>query len=201
MNTALRFCLAAALAVSVAGCSGGSTTIPRKTALEIREMQTRTFETTDTKMVMKAVLNVLQDEGYIVKNANIDLGLITADKQVETSSQNNVNSGSATTALVLGLAEVALRVAFSDSNSSSGSSTSSSSSSGNDDRWEKYRSMECSANISEFGAQTRVRINVQVRAVDNKGDMVTVYQIEDPIFYQDFFAKVDKGIFIAKEKL
>ncbi len=200
MNTALRCCLAAALAVSIAGCSSGSTAIPRKTALEIREMQTRTFETADLKMVMKSVLNVLQDEGYIVKNANMDLGLITADKQVETSSQSNVSSGSATTALVLGLAEVALRVAFSTPDSSPGSAASSSSS-GDDERWEKYRSMECSANISEFGAQTRVRINIQVRAVDNKGDMVTVYQIEDPLFYQDFFAKVDKGIFIAKEKL
>jgi hypothetical protein len=30
---------------------------------------------------------------------------------------------------------------------------------------------------------------------------VEVKTIEDPIFYQEFFAKVDKGIFIRKQKL
>jgi hypothetical protein len=46
----------------VAGCIDRG---PQRTglpALQIREFQTRTYETADTAMVMKALLNVLQDE-------------------------------------------------------------------------------------------------------------------------------------------
>lgn len=196
--------LAAICALAMGACSTPTTTTrPQRTALETREMQTRAYETIDTKMVMKSVLNVLQDEGFIVRNADADLGLITAEKQVETNSESNVNSSGSTTTekIVLTALEIALRAAFSDDNNSSGSGSSSSSSSSEEERWEKYRSIECSANVSEYGEQTRVRLNFQVRAVDNKGDVVTVHSIEDAQFYQDFFVKVDKGIFISKEKL
>jgi hypothetical protein len=37
--------------------------------------------------------------------------------------------------------------------------------------------------------------------MDNKGAVHDIKTIDDPIFYQTFFAKVDKGIFIGKQKL
>ena len=37
------------------------------------------------KLVMKAMLNVLQDDGYVVKNAVVDLGLITATKEIDVA--------------------------------------------------------------------------------------------------------------------
>ncbi len=186
-----------------AGC-GSSTKVapPQKTALEVREMQTRSFATTDQKMVMKSLLNVLQDEGFIVKNANTELGLLTAEKDVQegggsSTSTAGSSGASAGDGLVIGLVELALRltVAKNAPASSSGSSDS------DDDRWAKYRTIDCSANISEYGAETRVRVNFQVKVVDNRGAVMSVAQLDDPYFYQDFFAKVDKGIFIAKEKL
>lgn len=70
---------------------------PQQTQLQIREFQTRTYETKDTKMVMKAMLNVLQDDGFIVKNANVDLGLITATKELDVE-----NKGAALFAALLG---------------------------------------------------------------------------------------------------
>ena len=48
--------------VSLTGCA---TTAPAKTQLQMREFQTRNFETTDDKAVLKALVNVLQDDGYI----------------------------------------------------------------------------------------------------------------------------------------
>jgi hypothetical protein len=54
-------------------------------------------------------------------------------------------------------------------------------------------------NISEFGKQSKVRANFQVKILDNQGRAVEVYQVEDPKYYQDFFMKVDKGIFIQKQ--
>jgi len=196
--------LICAAALTLAGC-GSSTKVapPQKTALEIREMQTRSFTTTDQKMVMKSLLNVLQDEGFMVKNANTELGLLTAEKDVQEggSSSSTGTTGSSgannTNGLVIGLVELALRLTV----AKDAPSSSSGSSSDDDDRWAKYRTIDCSANISEYGAETRVRVTFQVKVVDNKGAVMSVAQLDDPSFYQDFFAKVDKGIFIAKEKL
>jgi PBP1b-binding outer membrane lipoprotein LpoB len=142
---------------------------PQKTQLQIREFQTRSYDTNDTKMVMKAMLNVLQDDGYIVKNANADLGLLTATKEVDVENK--------TTAIVASL--------FGGYNA----------------RWNKNSIIECSANVSEFGDQTRVRVNFVTKLMNNKGEVVEVRQIDDQSFYEQFFSKVDKGFFLQKEKL
>ncbi len=140
-----------------------------KTQLQIREFQTRSYDTNNTKLIMKAMLHVLQDDGFIVKNAVVDLGLLTAEKQMDVENKRE--------------------------------SFFSSFWSGNAARWKKALVTECSANISEFGKQTRVRINFQERILDNKGGIMGIRRIDDPIYYQVFFTKVAKGIFIQKEKL
>jgi hypothetical protein len=160
----------------MSGC--GTTSVPgmvlgkkvkQKSQLEIREMQTRTYQTKDVKMIMKAMLNVLQDENFIIKQVNMDLGFFNATK--ETDVEN-----------------------------------------GGEKFWEtfwwgKYATykknsiIECTANISEFGDGMKVRVNFQVKVMDNKGGCVLVRDIDDPAYYQNFFSKVDKGIFIEKEEI
>ncbi len=153
----------------LAGCVIRPAVTPEKTQLEIREFQTRSYETKDVKMVMKSLLNVLQDDGYIVKNANVELGLLTATKEVDVENKGQ--------ALMLSLLA------------------------GREARWNKNSVIECSGNVSEYGKQTRVRVNFQLKTMDNKGEVVGVKQIDDPKHDQEFFSKVDKGIFIQKEKL
>ena len=150
------------------GCATTGVT-PTKTQLQIREFQTRSYETNDVKMVMKAMLNVLQDDGFIVKNANVELGFLTATKEVDVESKGEAFVA----ALFLGTQA----------------------------RWKKNSIIESTANVSEFGKQCRVRVNFQVKVMDNKGGVLEVKQIEDERYYQEFFSKVDKGIFIQKEKL
>lgn len=67
--------------------------------------------------------------------------------------------------------------------------------------WKKNSIIECSGNVTEMGKVCKVRMNFQVKTMDNKGGVVDVNTIEDQVFYQSFFAKVDKGIFIGKQKL
>ena len=135
--------------------------------LQIREFQTRAFDTADTLLVMKALLNVLQDDFYIVKNADAALGLVTATKEIDVDDRGFWSK------------------LFS----------------GQDDRWKKNSVVECSGTVSPYGKSTRVRMNFQVKTYDNSGAVMEVVQVQDQKFYQNFFAKVDKGIFLAKEKL
>ena len=150
------------------GCVAAPPT-PQKTQLEIREFQTRQYDTNDVKMVMKALLNVLQDDRYIVKNANVDLGLLSATKEIDVE-----NKGEAFFLALLA---------------------------GHEARWKKNSTIECSGNITEIGKVCKVRVNFMIKTMDNKGGVVDVKTIDDAKFYQEFFAKVDKGIFIGKQKL
>jgi len=51
-----------------------------KSALEVRSMQSRSFETGDTKHVFRAVLSTLQDLGYTIIKLEPDAGTVTGDK-------------------------------------------------------------------------------------------------------------------------
>lgn len=53
---------------------------PLVAQMQLRKMQTRTYVGTSSKAVAKELLAVLQDEGFMVKNVNAELGLITAER-------------------------------------------------------------------------------------------------------------------------
>jgi hypothetical protein len=46
----------------------------------MRSMQTRTFDTTDKKAVMKSVIATLQDLSFVIDQADYDIGTIKATK-------------------------------------------------------------------------------------------------------------------------
>ena len=167
VHVRIAFCLSSLLFGFLA-CATTTSTVP-KTQLQIRQFQTRDFAVKDSKLVMKACLNVLQDDGYIVKNANTELGLLTATKEVDVE-----NKGTAFLAVLFA---------------------------GNQARWKKNTIIECSLNVGEFAKKTTVRANFQMKTMNNKGEVVDVKTVEDQTFYQDFFSKVDKGIFLGKHKL
>lgn len=152
-----------------AGCAPTKKPEPEKTQLEIREFQTRTFDVDNLRLVMKSVLNVLQDDSYIVKNVALDLGFLTATKELEVENEKS-----------------RLWAQFVRAS---------------DARWEKNQIIEATVSVSEFGKKIRIRANFQSKILDNKGAVVTVRQITDEEFYKDFFAKVDKGIFIQQQNI
>jgi hypothetical protein len=154
-------------ALSLAGCA--TAPAPQQSQLEIREYQTRMFDTANQKQVMKALIGALQDDGFVISQANTDLGLLTAQKEI-----NVRNAGTAFVATLLA---------------------------GNDATYQNNATMEATANVSAFGKQTRVRLNVAQKIMDNKGGVMDVQPISDPKFYQDFFETVSKSLFIQHEKL
>lgn len=69
------------IAILTTGCVNNlQPKAPKKgmTQIEWRTLQTKLFDTKDNILVSKALIAALQDEGYEIKNANVELGLITA---------------------------------------------------------------------------------------------------------------------------
>ncbi len=174
------------------GCVSQPAPKPPRTQLEIRQNQTREYLTADTKMVMKALLNTLQDDGFIVKNAVTELGLITGTKELDVEQVSGYPGGFSTT---FGFG--------SGRRSNSGLGFGLGYPWGVNDNaiTSKNSIIEVSANVTEFRSETRVRVNFQEKIVDNRGGTLEVRQIDDPEYYQDFFSKVDKGIFLQRERL
>lgn len=134
----------------------------QKTQLEKRQPQTHEYDTQDRKMVMKALLNVLQDEGFDVTEINAELCFVKAQKQIDKSD---------------GLWTVLV-----------------------DTRYASYPQayIYASGNVSEFGKRTRVRVSFNITTFDSIGTNITK-PMEAPQYYQDFFSKVSKEMFIQKE--
>ena len=143
---------------------------PQKTQLEIRQMQSRTYQVKDKTLLMKAMLNVLQDDDFIIEQVNMDLGFFNAEKEVDVE-----DSGEKFWQTFWWGPAYAT--------------------------YKKNQIIDATANISEFGGEMRVRANFRVKVMNNKGGVELVRQIDAPEYYQNFFSKVDKGIFIEKEKL
>lgn len=176
--------------------------VPAKTALEIRELQTHLYDTPDTIRVTKAVINTLQDNGFIIQNIEPDLGYIRAKKEVKLkrTKKGRVVAFSfmeAYYATCLGFSfglnpfaaigmyqsgmqiknEIAPHTVIFDSN----------------------------VNIQRIGKRTKVRFSVIEKVLENGDGYTTVkssprqvarhYEAE---LYQDFFGQVDKNLFLEK---
>lgn len=158
--------LAGLVVLAALGC--GSSRLPQAAPpqLQIREYQTRTYDTQDSNMVMKALLNAFQDQGFTIRTANVDIGLITAAQEV--------SAGSGVSAISRAMGAPDLKDTLVS---------------------------ECSSNVSPFGTQVKVRVSCQMKLLKFGMGVEETRAIEDPQFYGDFFAKVDKSVFIQKERL
>ncbi len=141
---------------------------PVMTQLQVRQLQTRHFQINDPKRAVKAVLDVLQDEGFIPKEVNADVGFIYAVREVDVEDSGerfwaNFWHGR------------------------------------RDARWKKNSIIECAANVTKRSHDLRVRLSLQVKVIDNSGNVQSVGAIYEPRIYQSLFSRIDKGIFLEKE--
>ena len=72
---------------------------------------------------------------------------------------------------------------------------------GQNAQWSKNAAIEATANVKTQGGKTKVRLTFQEKIINNRGGTDTVNTIEDPKFYQNFFDKIGKSIFIEEQKL
>ena len=82
--------------LSLPGCANRRSAIERITSvgrsqespLEARERQTREFDGVTATELLKVALNVLQDQGYAVKNASVELGLLAAVREIDITDSD-----------------------------------------------------------------------------------------------------------------
>ncbi len=141
---------------------------PLKTQLEVREFQTRSFDTNKTDAVMSAVVEAFQDQGFMVKNVVPQVGLVAATREVDVEDRN----------------EAFFQTMMFGANAA----------------WGKNAIIDATANVKTVGNSTRVRTNFQEKVMNNRGGVDTVRTVEDPKFYQIFFDKVGKSIFLEKQQ-
>jgi hypothetical protein len=126
---------------------------------------------------MRAVINTLLDEGFIIKNADKDLGFIQATKDAEVSG-----GGMPGVDIFGGFGGVGMW--------------------GNQQqRWRNSSQIDCSGTLTRVGSSTNVRLIFQRKTLDNYGVPMDIQLIEDPNYYQNVFVKIDKSLFLERENL
>jgi hypothetical protein len=145
--------------------------------LELRQAQSRTFETADARLVLKAALNVLQDEGFVIREANAELGLVTA---VMESHSTNQGLRAFKWAAILSTYGVAALLPWRDSS---------------------VTSVEANVNVSPEARGSRVRVSLVSKTLDKHGNVQRVEPVTDATAYQRLLAGLDKGVYLQREGL
>jgi hypothetical protein len=170
--------LAAALTGACASAPKGGGLQP-SSPLELRQAQSRTFETAAPRLVLKAALNVLQDQGFVIRHADADLGIVTAAMEWQSSQPNKglrilkwvaaVPTYGAALLLPTGRTE--------------------------------WSVIEANVNVTPEAAHTRVRISLVTRVTGKNGEVRSFSPVDDPLVYQRLLNALDKAVFLESEGL
>ncbi len=173
---------------------------PAPTQLELREVQTHIFQTSDANLVYKAAINTLQDNGFIIQNIEDELGYIRAKKEYKDKIRDKKRIAAYSgllayygvcTGLSYGLAapymvDPAMRLS--------------------NEMAPKTVIVDSNVNVEPYGKNAvRVRFTIVSKVLENadgysyvKSSPRQVIRIRDPKIYQEFFSQMDKNIFYEK---
>lgn len=169
-------------AVVLGGCATAQRPLlqtPAVGALEARQAQSRTFEAADPQVVLKAVVNVLQDEGFVIREASAELGVVTAVKEWRSRQQNRG----------LKIAKwIAAPMTYGASLLVPTGRT-------------EFTSVEANVNVTQALEHTKVRISLVSRVTDAQGHVHSVARVDDGLVYQGLLARLDKAVYLQQEGL
>jgi hypothetical protein len=146
-----------------------------KSQLELRNMQSKKILNTDIKFLSKAVLQVLQDDEFVILNSDSSLGYFSAKKKLDGGKES----------YKFAWYDIYYPIAI-------------------------YKLSTLATLVKEINATISIRVYEDysvLRAsfnsdlLDEDGKLKSSRTIEEAKFYQDFFAKVDKALFLEKNNL
>jgi len=196
------------LIVFIAGCTP-PTPVP---VTEARAMETRVLAAYSDR-VMKASINVLQDLHFTIDMLNSDIGVIVASRhteieQGEITQEDRIISNIPTWQKVLGIGIILAIIGgivwlLSGSGDRSDSSGDDRSDSEHviihDDRdgWEEMvYQYKVTINVESISnSESKLRVSAQGERLQG-GRVVGAGPVQDPEFFQQFFASLDKALFL-----
>lgn len=144
--------------------------ITPSTQLEKRTFQTQTYNNIDQNKILKTVLNVLQDEGYLVYNVNSLLGFIYAVKDFDTTDPN---------------IDISKEFGFTKSRLNYNGV--------------KVATLETAVNVTSYGDLVKIRINFKRKLLNQYGNAQFIDDVSDKEFYKNFYDKLDTALSIDKK--
>ena len=185
--TFLKKILVLLLVSSLIGCSSIPKDAFRLTSqsLELRQMQEKEYVNVSEEQALIASANVLQDTGYIIKESDVELGLLVAEKERTAYDAKNQAAAIGGTVALSVLSVLA-----------SGGAPATAPTPIYADKNQKIR-----ASIifrTKENNTLKVRVSFQ-RIVWNTMNQISKLQtINDSEIYQSFYNKLDKSIFLTK---
>ncbi|MBR1424768.1 hypothetical protein IJ579_04315 [bacterium] len=168
---AILFILCLALPVCAKKRQSETVIVPMK-QLEKREYQTRTYDNLDKQFVTKALLNVYQDEGFIIYNVNSLLGFIYASKDYNIADSET---------------DISKEFGFTKSRLSYNGVN--------------VATLESSVNITDYGKDLKIRVNFRRKLFNMYGNAQFIEDLNDEEYYQKFFEKVENAIQLQKQSI
>lgn len=170
-------CLLVCSFVLLAGCQ---TTIPKDalalkpTSLEDRHLQTRTFDTHDEELVLSAVAGVLQDLGFTIEESESRLGFISASKDRDATQSGQVAAAVLIALLGGGAAPI-----------------------------DKNQKMRAAIVVSRnpVDLNMRVRVTFQRKVWNTQNQVTKAETLKQPEFYQEFYEKLSKALFLEGQQI
>ena len=209
------------LCTSLIGCSAPQQPTVKPPTAVARAMETRSFSK-DMKTVLKASINALQDMDYTVDVLNSDIGLITASRTTEKgqpplSADNTANNDQVSglgkllpIVFIAGAAIILFNLIFGDDdddgdkrrdrdgpNINLGLGGGSSGDSGPvGPRIFRYK---VTINLNNLNADnTKVRVSASGE-IEQDGKILSTGGIHEPKFFRQFFANVNKALFLETQ--
>lgn len=141
-------------------------------ALQLREYQIRSYEGKTTQDIFHAVLNTLQDDGFVVDIADVNSGLIKANM-----SNTAVNARETLQKTAFTILSGGIFLLFTDGNINNS------------------ETLTATITISPYGKSTKLRTSFVFKKMNPDGEIIENHQIMEKEMYQKFFTTIEHSIF------
>ena len=169
--------MALVVALSIPGLSGCASGIPKGAlvmdtqTLEVRQLSTRRFMTGDESRILAASAGLLQDLGFNIDESETSLGLIVASKD-----RSAVEAGQVATKLLFAALGVQMAI-------------------------DKTQKLKVSIVTRPKDGGISVRVTFQRIVWNEYGQVSKLEMLNDVKFYQEFFDKLSKSVFLEAHRL
>lgn len=172
------FCLILIVAFFLSACQ---TKIPKEAlelspqSLEMRQLQTRYFDTSDEQTILVSSAGLLQDLGFNIDESETELGFILGSKDRDATDAGQI-AGAVVMAALFGVYM-------------------------STDDHQKMRACVITHPTGENDERVAARVTFQ-RIVWNTQGMISAKEgILDPEIYQEFFSKLSKAVFLEANEI